>query len=61
MKTRPTLSAAQVFGAPALLGALSLIGLVVALLGDGWWDAASWLGLAAPVAAVLWALARRRN
>ncbi len=47
------------FAAPAIIGAASLIGLVAALMGDGWMDALSWLGLGAPVVAVAWAVARR--
>lgn len=47
------------FAVPALIGAASLVGLVAALVGDGWMDALSWLGLGAPVAAVAWAMARR--
>jgi len=35
--------------APLLLGLLSLLGLVVALLADGWGDALSWLALGVPV------------
>ena len=47
------------FAMPALVGAASLFGLVAALVGDGWLDALSWLGLGAPVAAVAWAMRRR--
>lgn len=46
------------FGWPLLLGVLSGLGLVLALLGDGLWDAASWLLLATPIATIVWALAR---
>lgn len=49
------------FAIPALIAALSLIGLVTALTGDGWRDAASWIALAIPVAAVLWATCFRRT
>jgi len=50
----------KVFGMPALLGVLSLIGLVSALVGDGPFDLLSWLGLLAPVAAIAWALTLRK-
>jgi hypothetical protein len=36
---------AQVFRAPALVAVASTVGLVSALVGDGLWDAVSWLGL----------------
>ncbi len=39
---------------PLLLGILTTIGLVSALLGDGIWDALSAFALGAPVAASLW-------
>ena len=47
-----------VFAAPAVIAALSAIGLISALTGDGWRDALSWIGLGAPLAAVAWAMAR---
>ena len=46
--------------APAGVAVAGLVGLVSALTGDGWRDGLAWLGLAAPVAAVLWARAARR-
>jgi cyanate permease len=39
---------------------LGIAGLVSALTGDGWRDALSWLALAAPVAALIWAMRTRR-
>ncbi|NEX93335.1 hypothetical protein [Caulobacter sp. 17J65-9] len=51
----------RVFAVPALIAALSAVGLVAALLGDGVYDVASWVGLGAPVAAVTWAILRRRT
>ena len=44
---------------PALIFAISGSGLVMALIGEGVWDAAGWLGLIVPVAALAWAFARR--
>lgn len=49
-----------VFALPLAISVLSAMGLVSALTGDGWRDAASWLGLAAPVLAVIWAMKARR-
>ena len=56
--TRP-LSARQIWGVPAALGVLSLVGLVAALVADGWGDALSWLALAVPAAVSLWGFRRR--
>jgi len=39
-----------IFRWPVGLGLLTMIGLLAALLGDGPWDALSWLLLAAPLA-----------
>jgi len=44
----------KLWGAPILLGVLTLIGLVSALLGDGIWDTLSACALGAPVAAGAW-------
>jgi len=52
---------ATIFAMPLLLALLSIVGLVAALTGDGWRDALSWAALAGPVAAILWACARRRS
>ncbi|MEH6664642.1 MAG: hypothetical protein V7678_07305 [Brevundimonas sp.] len=57
--SRKDRSLAAVFAVPALLAALSLTGLVGALLADGVWDRLGAALLAAPVAAVLWARLRR--
>ncbi|KQW86522.1 hypothetical protein [Brevundimonas sp. Root1279] len=46
-----------IFAIPGVIAALSLFGLIAALLGDGVWDWMGWLGLLAPVAATVWALA----
>ena len=44
----------RVWRAPLAIAAISAFGLVAALLVDGAADAAGWLALAVPVAAVLW-------
>lgn len=62
--TRPAKSArstAAIFAWPIAIFLLGLVGLVVALTGDGWRDAASWLALAAPVLAAVWAMRARRS
>ncbi len=45
-----TRSAWATFRWPLLVAALSIVGLVSALLGDGPWDALSWIALGAPAA-----------
>ncbi|MBR2171949.1 hypothetical protein [Sphingopyxis sp.] len=50
-----------IFAVPLLLATVSIAGLVVALTGDGWRDAASWAALAIPVFAVGWAMRTRRT
>lgn len=54
----------QVFWMPMLLALISLFGLLSALLGDGLFDALSWLALSVPIAVALWywrpGLLRRR-
>lgn len=51
----------MVFRAPLVLGLLSAIGLVSALLGDGVWDVVSSTAVLSPVAAVIWAWIYRRE
>lgn len=53
-------SAARIWGAPIALGALTLTGLVTALVSDTWGDAWSWFSLGVPVAVMLWFGLRRR-
>jgi hypothetical protein len=62
----PRQSLRQIFVVPLAIGILSSIGLVTALVGDGWWDGLSWIALAIPVALLLrllvWpAIARSRS
>jgi hypothetical protein len=42
------------WGAPILLAVLSIVGLLSALVGDGPWDAVSWIGLGIPCLVCLW-------
>ncbi|MET3825883.1 hypothetical protein ABIC16_001576 [Sphingomonas sp. PvP055] len=46
------------FAVPTLIALATVFGLVAALTGEGWRDAAAWIALAIPVAAVGWAMAR---
>ncbi len=52
-------SLSRIFAIPFALGVVSGIGLVVALVGDGLWDAAGWIALAIPVLVTIWCLWRR--
>ena len=47
-----------VFGIPALIATISLVGLVSALVGDEMLDVLSWITLGIPVAVMLWAYGR---
>ena len=49
------------FAIPAILAAISLIGLVSALVGNGLADALSWAALTIPIAAVAWAMRVKRT
>lgn len=40
----------QIFAVPIVIGVLSVIGLIAALVGDGIWDGVSWLTLVIPIA-----------
>lgn len=51
----------QIFAAPAVIGVLSAIGLISALVGDGVWNALSWLTLGVPVALCAYFAMRPRS
>lgn len=44
----------KIWGMPILLGLLSGVGLISALLEDGMWDMVSWLALGIPTALMCW-------
>ena len=54
-------SLSRTFAAPMAIAAVSLVGLVSALAGDGIANVISWLALAVPIVAIAWALRRRRH
>ena len=54
--SRPLL---HLWGWPIALGLLTIVGLLSALLGDGWWDAVSALTLGTLVGVGLWFTLRR--
>jgi len=45
----PHRSLAQIFAIPLVIAIASTVGLISALVGDGWWDAVSWAALGLPV------------
>lgn len=49
----------KVFAIPSVIALLSAAGLFAALLGDGMWDALSWLGLGVPAGLGIRGLWRR--
>ena len=50
-----------IFALPFALALVSIVGLVVALTGDGLRDVAAWAALAIPVLVVGWAMRNRRT
>lgn len=56
-----SLALRAIFAWPLAIFLLGLAGLVSALTGDGWRDGLSWVGLAAPVVALAWAMRSRRT
>jgi hypothetical protein len=50
----------RIFGMPVIIATISIVGLVGALLGDGWLDAVSWAGLLIQLIVIGWALRYRR-
>jgi len=49
----------KVYGPAAILAAITAYGLLSALLGDGVWDAISWVALACPLVVIARMLGRR--
>jgi hypothetical protein len=52
------LSFGRVYGAPLALAVLNGVGLISALLADGFWDAMSWIALSTTVAVITWFVLR---
>ena len=63
MTARRRTSLAAIFAIPLLVAVVSAVGLASALLGDGIWDALSWLTLSVPIvlAMTCWGVSRRRQ
>ena len=52
---RPALSTRQIFFWPLIVNGICLLGLVAALIGDGWLDLLSWVCLGGSVALIVYA------
>jgi hypothetical protein len=50
-----------IYRIPAILALITFIGLLSGVLGDGIWDAVSWLGLGIPIAVVCWFVLRHSS
>lgn len=48
----------KVYGIPLVLAAITVYGLLSALLGDGLWDELSWVALAVPLGVIVWKYSR---
>lgn len=48
----------KVYGPAMVLAAIPIYGLLSALLGDGVWDALSWVALAVPLVVIAWKFSR---
>ncbi len=53
-------SLTQIFAVPLVIAIASTVGLISALVGDGWWDAVSWVALGLPVLLYVLYIWRRR-
>jgi hypothetical protein len=51
----------RLWGVPVLLGMLTTVGLVAALLGDGFWDMVSGVTLGVPVLLGIWHSLRKQG
>lgn len=49
----------QMWQAPAIIALITSVGLIAALVGDGWQDALSWAALTVPVGLIAWKWGRR--
>lgn len=51
----------KVYGSASALAAITAAGLLLALFGDGIWDAMSWGALAVPLFVIVWKIIRGRR
>jgi predicted cobalt transporter CbtA len=55
------LTARQIWSMPLALAVVTAVGLMSALLGDGFWDVLSWVSLVAPMIVILRCAASSRS
>jgi hypothetical protein len=60
-KTLRSRTLTRIFYLPTVFAAITIIGLLSALFGDGAWDALSWVALACPIAATAYFVLRSRR
>lgn len=53
-RTRSNSNIRQTWQTPIIIALITLVGLIAALVGDGWHDALSWAALAVPVGLIAW-------
>ncbi|MBN9557024.1 MAG: hypothetical protein J0I26_05780 [Alphaproteobacteria bacterium] len=58
---RPARTLRQIFVWPLVIGLVTTIGLIAALVGDGVWDRLSWAALSLPVIAAGWFSTRTKT
>lgn len=56
--TKPSSGFRKIYGHAAVIAAITLLGLLSALLGDNVWDGLSWIALAIPLAIITWKYSR---
>lgn len=57
----PSFPFRKVYGPALMLAAITMYGLLSALLGDGVWDALSWVTLTVPLIVIAWKLVRQQS
>lgn len=61
MTPRAPLRPLAVFGIPMVIGLVTTVGLIAALLDDGLVDAVSWAALSVPVLTAVWSWRKRKR
>ncbi|QCO05660.1 hypothetical protein [Azospirillum argentinense] len=61
MTPRAPLRPLAIFGIPMVIGLVTTVGLIAALLDDGVVDAVSWVALSVPVLTTVWSWRKRKR
>ena len=51
----------KVWGVPFILGAITLFGLLAALLGTGYWYGMAWASMSLPVLVIIWKIIQQNR